>query len=127
MARRFLTYLLLSLAVVNLVLLAPPRPAAADLIQTAPVQEVPTGSTVADRHAVELALASEGLSPCDVQSRMDQLAPDEVATLAHNPERVQMAGNSLIPLSIAACIVLVIVVLVWLETVNQKAKKEVQK
>ncbi|MBI3268894.1 MAG: hypothetical protein HYZ53_07725 [Planctomycetes bacterium] len=126
MARRFLTSLLVSLALVNFVLLCPSRAASADMIRTSPVQE--TGSAGAkDRQEVASSLAGAGLSDAEIASRVDQLSSEEVANLADNPKQLQMAGAPLALVSIIALGVLLVVVLVWIETVNQKAKKDVQK
>ncbi|MBI3267499.1 MAG: hypothetical protein HYZ53_00640 [Planctomycetes bacterium] len=79
----------------NLVLLAVlallPASLRADLIPTAlqPVAELP-----ADQASERLPerLNSLGLTPHEASERVAQLAPDEVAALAANPEQVQVGG-----------------------------------
>ena len=127
MASRFLTALLVSLAVVSLVFIVPPRIASADLIGTAPVQEAPQSGLSADRQAVENTLSLTGLSSSEIRSRVDQLSPAELSALAHNRDQVQLAGGGFAPISIIAVAVILVVLLVWLETVNQKHHKEIQK
>ncbi len=89
--------LVLSALVLGLIISVGGVPAGADLIPSAPIgSSVPDAAPVASSDAAQVAgqLAMAGLAPAEIDQRLQEMTPAEIAALAEEPRQVQLAGDA---------------------------------
>lgn len=107
------------LAAVAAALLVTVRPALADLIPTAAVSEMAPTPAASDSAAARLGQL--GLSQPEIDARLAQLTPEDLAQVSAHPEQAQLAGIMWWGVvAIAAGIVLLGLLFWWLLEVHEK-------
>lgn len=107
MGWKWVSGVLVSLAVVSAVLFTPLGSARADLIGTTPVPETAQPATdSAKAEVVAHSLRGVGLSPAEVDQRLGVMSPQDISVVADNPSQVQMAGSHL-AIIILGCLILI--------------------
>lgn len=104
--------LVLSAVVLGLIVTLGGGTAGADLIPSAPADSAAaTAAAPADSARVADQLARAGLSQDEIDQRLGEMTPAEIASLAQDPRQVQMAGDAGTIALIAGAVILIGVIL----------------
>ena len=125
MVRLFTCSLLAALAVVSMTLLLPMSVANADMIPSTPAS-APAPSDASPKAVVAGQLALQGLDPDEVAARLAQLTPNDMQTLADNPNQVSVAGAAGVGAGVIVAIILGLVLIAVLVLDSMRAKEHEQ-